>query len=104
VKISIAIPIEATALREKLAGFINELSGTKFSQQNVWAANGSNEIIQSLYLAFGSGRAVGFTPSYSMHPLIAQVVGVQLGSWSTEPKISLLTCLQHLPKFRMAHH
>ena len=40
----------------------------------MWAANGSNEIIQQLLQAFGGpGRsALGFEPSYSMHPLIAR--------------------------------
>ena len=66
---------DATALRTKLAGYINELSGTKFSADNIWAANGSNEIIQSIFLAFAQGPVLGFTPSYSMHPLIAKVTG-----------------------------
>lgn len=69
---------DATVLRSKLAQFINSLSATKLTDKNIWAANGSNEIIQSLFLAFGSGSAIGFTPSYSMHPLIAKVTGV---SW-----------------------
>jgi histidinol-phosphate aminotransferase len=43
----------------------------------VWAANGSNEIIQSIFLAFAQGPVLGFTPSYSMHPLIAKVTGSQ---------------------------
>ena len=64
---------DATALRSGLAEFINELSGTSLTAVNVWAANGSNEIIQSLFLAFGDKGAIGFTPSYSMHPLIARV-------------------------------
>jgi histidinol-phosphate aminotransferase len=64
---------DAIALRSGLAKFINSLSSTSFSESNIWAANGSNEIIQSLYLAFGEGGALGFTPSYSMHPLIARV-------------------------------
>jgi histidinol-phosphate aminotransferase len=68
---------DASALRRKLSEFINEQSGTSFGVENIWAANGSNEIIQSLYLAFGSRPTLGFTPSYSMHPLIAQVTGVQ---------------------------
>ena len=68
---------DATALRTKLATYINELSGTKFSADNIWAANGSNEIIQSIFLAFGRESALGFTPSYSMHPLIAKVTGAQ---------------------------
>ena len=66
---------DATVLRTKLAQYINEQSGTKFSEDNVWAANGSNEIIQSIFLAFAQGQVLGFTPSYSMHPLIAKVTG-----------------------------
>jgi histidinol-phosphate aminotransferase len=66
---------DATVLRTKLANYINELSSTKFSAENVWAANGSNEIIQSIFLAFAGGPVLGFTPSYSMHPLIAKVTG-----------------------------
>ena len=66
---------DATVLRTKLASYINELSGTKFSADNVWVANGSNEIIQSIFLAFAGGPVLGFTPSYSMHPLIAKVTG-----------------------------
>ena len=68
---------DATTLRTKLADYINELSSTKFSADNIWAANGSNEIIQSIFLAFASGSVLGFTPSYSMHPLIAKVTQVQ---------------------------
>ena len=68
---------DATVLRTKLADYINEQSGTKFSSDNVWAANGSNEIIQSIFLAFAQGPVLGFTPSYSMHPLIAKVTGSQ---------------------------
>ena len=65
-------------MRTKLADYINELSGTKFSADNIWAANGSNEIIQSIFLAFAQVSVLGFTPSYSMHPLIAKVTG---GQW-----------------------
>lgn len=64
---------DATTLRVGLAQFINSLSGTAITAENIWAANGSNEIIQSLFLAFGEKGAIGFTPSYSMHPLIARV-------------------------------
>jgi histidinol-phosphate aminotransferase len=45
--------------------------------ENIWAANGSNEIIQSIFLAFAQGPVLGFTPSYSMHPLIAKTTGAQ---------------------------
>jgi histidinol-phosphate aminotransferase len=68
---------DATVLRTKLANYINELSGTDFAADNAWVANGSNEIIQSIFLAFAGGSVLGFTPSYSMHPLIAKVTGAQ---------------------------
>jgi len=64
---------DAELLRTKLATYINGASGTNFSLDNIWVANGSNEIIQSIFLAFGQGTALGFTPSYSMHPLIGRV-------------------------------
>ena len=67
---------DAIALRTALGKFINSLSGTNFAADSIWAANGSNEIIQSLFMAFGDRGALGFTPSYSMHPLIAKVIGV----------------------------
>ena len=68
---------DAVSLRTKLAEYINSRSSTKLGSQNIWAANGSNEIIQSIFLAFGEGAALGFTPSYSMHPLIAKVCGTK---------------------------
>ena len=68
---------DATKLRSALALYINELSGTSFTVDNVWAANGSNEIIQSIFMAFVQGPVLGFTPSYSMHPLIAKTTGAQ---------------------------
>jgi histidinol-phosphate aminotransferase len=64
---------DATALRTRLASYIKEETGANVDSTNIWAANGSNEIIQSLFLAFGTGGAIGFLPSYSMHPLIARV-------------------------------
>src|SRR5699024_3748088 len=48
-------------------------TGVELDADRVWAANGSNEILQQLLQAFGGpGRsAMGFVPSYSMHPLLA---------------------------------
>ena len=45
----------------------------------MWAANGSNEIQQQLLQVFGGpGRsALGFTPAYSMHPLLAAGTGTR---------------------------
>ncbi len=80
---------DATALRASLANFINELSGTSFTLENIWAANGSNEIIQSIFLAFGEKGAIGFTPSYSMHPLIARVTNTPWIDGTRRPDFSL---------------
>ena len=67
---------DAIALRAGLAKYITAQTGIFFDVANLWAANGSNEIIQSIFLAFGRESALGFTPSYSMHPLIAKVTSV----------------------------
>ncbi|WP_433079006.1 histidinol-phosphate transaminase [Dactylosporangium sp. CA-052675] len=64
---------DAVALRTDLAAYL----GHGLTWHNVWAANGSNEIQQELLQTFaGPGRtALGFTPSYSMHPLLAAGTG-----------------------------
>jgi histidinol-phosphate aminotransferase len=64
---------DAVALRTDLAEYVNLRTGVDIGVENVWAANGSNEILQQLMQAFGGpGRtAIGFVPSYSMHPIIA---------------------------------
>jgi len=80
---------DATVLRSALADFINGLSGTSLRAENIWAANGSNEIIQSLFLAFGEGGALGFTPSYSMHSLIARVTNTPWVDGQREKDFSL---------------
>ena len=66
---------DAVALRTDLAGYL----GHGLSMPNVWAANGSNEVQQQLLQAFaGPGRtALGFGPSYSMHPLLAAGTGTR---------------------------
>ena len=64
---------DAVALRRDLAAYLAARTGNAVSVENVWAANGSNEILQQLLQAFGGpGRsAIGFVPSYSMHPIIS---------------------------------
>jgi histidinol-phosphate aminotransferase len=60
---------DATDLRNDLADYL----GHDLGVENVWAANGSNEVQQQLLQVFGGpGRAaMGFSPSYSMHRLLA---------------------------------
>ena len=68
---------EFTALRAALAGYLTATTGQPLATEQLWAANGSNEVLSHLVQAFGGpGRvALGFTPSYSMHPIIARSVG-----------------------------
>ena len=68
---------DANRLRDALAKYVNRNSKTAFTIENIWAANGSNEILQTLVLACGHGGVLGFTPSYSMHPLITKVCGAR---------------------------
>jgi histidinol-phosphate aminotransferase len=64
---------DAVALREDLAAYLSVRTGVRLGVENLWAANGSNEILQQLLQAFGGpGRSgIGFVPSYSMHPIIS---------------------------------
>ena len=64
---------DAVALRADLAEYLVAQTGVALTTDNLWAANGSNEILQQLLQAFGGpGRtALGFVPSYSMHPIIS---------------------------------
>jgi histidinol-phosphate aminotransferase len=64
---------DAVALRTDLAAYL----GHGLTADHVWAANGSNEILQQLLQAFGGPdrTVLGFMPSYSMHPLLARGTG-----------------------------
>jgi histidinol-phosphate aminotransferase len=64
---------DAVALRTDLAAYLTAATGVPLDAAEVWAANGSNEVLQQVLQAFGGPgrRAVGFEPSYSMHPIIA---------------------------------
>lgn len=64
---------DAEELRTALADYVTRRTGVPVTVDNVWAANGSNEVLQQLLQAFGGpGRsALGFTPSYSMHPILS---------------------------------
>ncbi len=74
---------DAVELRKDLAQYL----GHGLTGANLWAANGSNEVIQQILQCFaGSGRAaLGFEPSYSMHRLISLATGT---AWIAEPRES----------------
>ena len=65
---------DAIALREDLATYLNRDGGDGLTVDNLWAANGSNEVMQHVLLAFGGpGRtALSFAPTYSMYPEYAR--------------------------------
>jgi histidinol-phosphate aminotransferase len=60
---------DAMALREDIAAYL----GHGLGADQIWPANGSNEVQQQLLQVFGGpGReAIGFAPSYSMHSRLA---------------------------------
>ncbi|MBH0010433.1 histidinol-phosphate transaminase [Salinibacterium sp. SWN1162] len=72
---------EFTELRESLAGYL----GHGLTADNIWAANGSNEVLQQTLQAFGGPgrRVLGFPPTYSMHSIIASGTGTE---WVTAPR------------------
>lgn len=68
---------EFVALRTALANYLQIATGLELSPDQVWAGNGSNEVLSHIVQAFGGpGRvALGFTPAYSMHPIISRGIG-----------------------------
>lgn len=76
---------DAVELRTELARYLTRTCGHEVGLREVWAANGSNEVLQQLLQAFGGpGRtAIGFEPSYSMHALIARGTGT---GWLSGPR------------------
>ncbi|MEH3088240.1 MAG: histidinol-phosphate transaminase [Microbacterium arborescens] len=66
---------EFTQLREAFAEYL----GHGLTPDRIWAANGSNEVLQHLLQAFGGpGRtAMGFGPTYSMYPLLTRATGAR---------------------------
>ncbi|PSL39058.1 histidinol phosphate aminotransferase [Labedella gwakjiensis] len=68
-------------LRASLASYL----GHGLTGDNLWAANGSNEVLQQVLQAFGGpGRSLlGFDPTYSMYPLLADGTGTR---WIGAPR------------------
>ena len=67
---------EFTELRTALAAYLHKQAGITLPIDHLWAGNGSNEVLAHLVQAFGGpGRvALGFTPAYSMHPIISETL------------------------------
>jgi histidinol-phosphate aminotransferase len=76
---------EAVALRRALA----ELHGV--DETEVFCANGSNEVLQCLLLAYGGpGRCVAvFEPTYALHSFIARLTGTPVVSGSRNERFEV---------------
>ncbi len=66
---------EFVTLRRALAAYL----GDGLTEDQIWAANGPNEVLQQILQAFGGpGRALmSFPPTYSMYPLLASGTGTK---------------------------
>jgi histidinol-phosphate aminotransferase len=92
---------EFTELRSALASYL----GHGVTPEQVWAANGSNEVMLQILQAFGGpGRvAVSFAPTYSMYPEYARdamtgwVVGHRASDFSLDVDHALSVIDEHRP-------
>jgi histidinol-phosphate aminotransferase len=92
---------DAVALRQDLAAYL----GHDLTARKVWAANGSNEVLQQILQAFGGhGRsAMGFEPSYSMHPIITSgsstewISGAREEDFGLDPDKAVAAIEEHRP-------
>ncbi len=94
------------ALRADLADYLHVESGaTGLRAENVWAANGSNEVMLHLLQAFGGpGRtALSFAPTYSMYPeyardtMTAWVAGRREEDFTLDPAHAVAQLTEHRP-------
>lgn len=76
---------DATELRKALARF------HKVEASQVFCANGSNEVLQSLCLAYGGpGRSAAlFEPTYALHAHIAHLTGTEVLEGRRRPDFTL---------------
>ncbi|MFC2376321.1 MAG: aminotransferase class I/II-fold pyridoxal phosphate-dependent enzyme, partial [Corynebacterium matruchotii] len=96
---------DCTALRTDLAAYITDRTGVAVTCANLWAANGSNEVLQQLLQIFGGpGRtALGFQRSYSMHPILAHGTGTTFvdcprgADFRIDPQAALAAIADHQP-------
>ncbi|WP_085672431.1 aminotransferase class I/II-fold pyridoxal phosphate-dependent enzyme [Mycobacterium szulgai] len=76
--------IDATALRRKLAEYICNHERIAVTPENIWVANGCNEMLQQIFRTFAGpgGTALGLEPSYTYFRVIAEATGTQ---WMSVP-------------------
>ena len=95
-----------TALRVDLAHYLGVESHVDFLEpHNIWAANGSNEVMLHLHQAFGGpGRTtLSFAPTYSMYPEYARdtqtrwVAVERASDFSIDPAVARAAIAEHAP-------
>lgn len=92
---------EFTELRTALSKYL----GDGLTPENLWAANGSNEVLLQIFQAFGgTGRkALGFGPTYSMYSLLALTTGTsyvdapRADKYELTPELVVDSIKQHKP-------
>ncbi len=94
------------ALRADLAAYLAAESGAVgLAEANLWAANGSNEVMLHVLQAFGGpGRtALSFAPTYSMYPEYARdtftgwFTGRREADFTLDPEHARATIARHRP-------
>ncbi|WP_372595010.1 histidinol-phosphate transaminase [Actinotalea sp.] len=93
------------ALRGDLVAYLGAESGVQLTPEQIWAANGSNEVMLHLLQAFGGpGRtALSFAPTYSMYPEYARdtmtvwVNGRRREDFGLDVEHVLATIAEHRP-------
>lgn len=96
---------DATVLRQDLADYLAVETGVDLGHLDVWAANGSNEVMLHVLQAFGGpGRtALSFAPTYSMYPEYARdthttwVVGHREDDFTLDPAYAAETIREVRP-------
>ena len=99
---------DAIALRQDLAAYLTRESaaaGQELTAAQVWAANGSNEVLQQLCQAFGGpGRsAMAWEPTYTMHGLIALatstgwIAGARKADFTVDVDAACAAIAEHRP-------
>lgn len=96
---------EMLELRAGLARYLERESGVRRTAEQVWVANGSNEIMLQLLQAFGGpGRtALSFAPTYSMYPEYARdamtgwVAGRREDDFTLDPAVAAETIARVRP-------
>lgn len=75
----------------KLRAVMADFLGHGLTAEQIWAANGSNEVLQQIFLAFGgsSRTALNFAPSYSMYANLALISATRFVSIPRAPDFSI---------------